>query len=206
MRPVGYRICQIECVSPRTGWRISRGRGHARLVPRLVDPTGQLRKSFLAAMSEFRSDLDYPVPWFVTDVDAEALVDPAAFDRYVARVLGERDESGVRVPGWVPATTLWWADHELMLGRVCIRHRLTPALEVAGGHIGYDVRPSARREGHATAILATALPVAASLGITEALLTCEETNTVSQRVIEKNGGRLIDKVGSKLRYWVPTSA
>ena len=81
-----------------------------------------------------------------------------------------------------------------------------PALEVAGGHIGYDVRPSARRQGHATAILAAALPVAASLGITEALLTCEETNTVSQRVIEKNGGRLIDKVGSKLRYWVPTSA
>jgi predicted acetyltransferase len=80
------------------------------------------------------------------------------------------------------------------------------ALEMAGGHIGYDVRPSARCQGHATAILAAALPVAASLGITEALLTCEEANKISQRVIEKNGGRLIDKVGSKLRYWVPTSA
>ena len=31
-----------------------------------------------------------------------------------------------------------------------------------GGHIGYDVRPSARRRGHATAMLAAALPLAAA--------------------------------------------
>lgn len=69
-----------------------------------------------------------------------------------------------------------------------MRYRLTPPLEKAGGHIGYDVRPSARRQGHATAMLAAALPIAPSLGITRALLTCDGTNTASQRVIGTNGG------------------
>jgi predicted acetyltransferase len=74
-----------------------------------------------------------------------------------------------------------------------------------GGHIGYDIRPSARRRGHATAMLAAALPVARSLGIGPALLTCDEDNTASRRVIEANGGVVEDKRGGKLRYWIPTS-
>jgi predicted acetyltransferase len=145
------------------------------------------------------------VPWFVTDVDPSALTDPTAFDAYVARVLGERDETAARRDGFVPMTSLWWAEGDHMLGRLAIRHRLTPALEEAGGHIGYVVRTSARRQGHATAMLAAALPVVASLGISRALLTCDDTNTASQRVIEVNGGRFIDTVGQKRRFWVPTS-
>jgi predicted acetyltransferase len=120
----------------------------------LIDPTARLRTSFLAAVSEFRADRDYPVPWFVTDVDPPALTDATAFAAYVARVLGERDEAAGRAEWFVPMTTLWWAEGEQMLARLAIRHRLTPALEKAGGHIGYDVRPGARRQGHATAILA----------------------------------------------------
>ncbi len=171
----------------------------------LIDPTVSLRTSFLAAVSEFHADRDYPVPWFVTDVDPPALTDAPAFAAYVARVLGERDEATVRAEWFVPMTTLWWAENEQMLGRLAIRHRLTPALEKAGGHIGYDVRPSARRQGHATAMLAAALPITRSLGIAQALLTCDETNTNSQRVIEANGGRFSDMVGDKRRFWVPTS-
>jgi predicted acetyltransferase len=173
-------------------------------MPELIDPTARLRSSFLAAVAEFRADRDFAVPWFVTDVDPAVLGDDAgAFDAYVARVLGERTEEGAH-PGFVPMTTLWWAEGEQMLGRLAIRHRLTPALERTGGHIGYDVRPSARRRGHATAMLAAALPSARALGITEALLTCDETNVASQRVIEANGGRLIDPVGPKRRYRVST--
>ncbi|WP_372459879.1 GNAT family N-acetyltransferase [Streptomyces anatolicus] len=172
--------------------------------PQLIDPTTRLRPSFLAAVAEFRADRAYPTPWFVTDVDAAALADPDAFDTYVARLLAERHESGVRA-GFVPMTTLWWATGDQMLGRLAIRHRLTRPLAEVGGHIGYDVRPSARRRGHATAMLAAALPIAASLGITRALLTVDGTNTASRRVIEANGGAFLDTVGDKCRYWVPTS-
>ncbi len=171
---------------------------------RLVDPTVRLRASFLAAVAEFRADPGHPVPWFVTDVDPAALTDAAAFDAYVSRVLAERTEAGARRDAAVPMTTLWWADGDELLGRIAIRHRLTPRLARVGGHIGYDVRPGARRRGHATAMLAAALPLAAALGITEALLTCDDTNTASRHVIESNGGRLTGEDGGKLRYLVPT--
>jgi RimJ/RimL family protein N-acetyltransferase len=79
-----------------------------------------------------------------------------------------------------------------------------PAGEDVSGHIGYDVRPNARRQGHATAMLAAALPVANALGIDGAVLTCDETNIASRRVIEAYGGRYVDTVDIKRRYLVPT--
>ena len=91
------------------------------------------------------------------------------------------------------------------LGRLAIRHRLNQRLLDRGGHIGYDVRPSARRQGHATAMLAAALPVARSLGIGPALVTCDQANAASRLVIEANGGVLEDQRGRELRFWVPTS-
>jgi predicted acetyltransferase len=174
-------------------------------VPILIDPTPALRESFLAAVDEFHADQDYPTPWFVTDVDPAARESAEAFESYVRRVLDERREEHARATGWVPMTTLWWAEDGVFLARLAIRHRLTPALAQVGGHIGYDVRPSARRRGHATALLAAALPVARALGIEEALLTCDETNTGSRRVIEANGGRFDGGDGVKRRYWVPTA-
>ncbi|MFI9361388.1 GNAT family N-acetyltransferase [Kitasatospora sp. NPDC053057] len=174
-------------------------------MPELIDPTVRLRCSFLAAVAEFHAEPGAPVPWFVSDVEPAALTAPAAFAGYVARVLAERTEAGMRRDVGVPMTTLWWAEGDQLLGRLAIRHRLTPKLERIGGHIGYDVRPGARRRGHATAMLAAALPVAAALGVGGALLTCDETNTASRRVIEANGGRLVATEGRKLRYLVPTA-
>ncbi|MFD5461843.1 GNAT family N-acetyltransferase [Kitasatospora sp. NPDC127059] len=175
-------------------------------MPELINPTVRLRSSFLAAVAEFRAEPGGAVPWFVSDVEPAALADPDAFAGYVARVLAERTEAGMRTDAGVPMTTLWWADQGELLGRLAIRHRLTPNLERVGGHIGYDVRPGARQRGHATAMLAAALPVAAALGITGALLTCDESNTASRRVIEANGGHLVAADGGKLRYLVPTNA
>jgi predicted acetyltransferase len=174
-------------------------------VAKLINPAATLRRSFLAAIAEFRADRDFPVPWFVTDVDPQALTDAAAFAAYVARVLSEREPAATRPDWFVPMTTLWWVHDDEVLGRLAIRHRLTPALESAGGHIGYDVRPSARRQGHATAMLHAALPIAHGLGINPALLTCEKTNTASKRVIEANGGQFLDARSSKFRYLVPTT-
>jgi predicted acetyltransferase len=64
------------------------------------------------------------------------------------------------------------------------------------------VRPSARRRGIATAALRAALPQAAALGIHEVLVTCDDDNIGSARVIEANGGVLEDVRGDKRRYWV----
>lgn len=175
-------------------------------MPELIAPTTRVRPSFLAAIEEFRADTTYKPSWFVLNVEEEARTgDEAAFERYVERVLSETQEEVAKANAFVPMTTLWWVSGDEFVGRLAIRHRLSASLLVEGGHIGYDVRPAARRRGHATAMLGAALPVAASMGIDEVLLTCDETNIGSRRVIEANGGRYQDSVGIKRRYWVPTT-
>jgi predicted acetyltransferase len=54
-------------------------------------------------------------------------------------------------------------------------------------------------------MLAAALPVARGLGIDPVLITCDEDNTGSRKVIEANGGVLEDIRHGKLRFWAATS-
>lgn len=123
---------------------------------------------------------------------------------WVETLLADTRERAPRPDGFVPSTNLWWAEGTEFLGRVQIRHRLTPFLRDLGGHIGYWVVPEHRRRGHATAMLAASLPVAAALGIDCALVTCDADNAPSRRTIEANGGLFHDRRGDKLRYWLPT--
>lgn len=166
-----------------------------------MPPDVHLQVSFLQAVTEFGSEQPY------ADLDVGQLADVTEFGRYVRRLRDEELPGTPRPPGRVPSTTLWWVDGSTFLGRVSVRHTLgTEFLAVYGGHIGYEVRPSARRRGHATRMLAAALPVAAELGIDPALVTCDATNVASRRVIERNGGTYSDTRDTKLRYWVPTFA
>jgi len=129
----------------------------------------------------------------------------AGFAKVIGAIKAERLEETPRPPGFVPDTEMWWVAGEEFLGRIVVRHRLTPALLDIGGHIGYDVRPSARRQGHATEMLRQALLVARDLGIDPALITCNVSNIGSRAVIERNGGVLEDERRGKLRFWVSTS-
>ena len=106
----------------------------------------------------------------------------------------------------MPCTYLWIVEGETFLGSLAIRHELNDFLLNEGGHIGYSVRPSARRSGHAAEALAAALPIARELGLTRVLLTCDEDNSGSRSTIEKNGGIYEDTRNGKRRYWVETAA
>lgn len=179
-------------------------------MPELVRPTSRVHASFVAAMEEFRAEgrgspADNTMVGQEIQDYASRWADLAAFGEYVRWLRDQAKKESSRPQGYVPSTTLWWVSGAEYLGRIAIRHRLTPHLLDYGGHIGYDVRPSARRRGHATAMLAAALPVAASLGIDPVLVTCDEDNVGSRKVIEANHGVLEDKRGVKLRYWVPAS-
>ena len=184
-------------------------------MPELVAPSRRFHKSFLEAVEEIlESDDDdhyaglnvippigeYPGESYMLD----ELRDPDVFAEYAARMAATGDNEEWLPPGIVPATFLWWVEGETYIGRLSIRHSLTQWLLDYGGHIGYVVRPSARGQGHATAMLAAALPVAAALGIDQVLVTCDDTNLASRRVIEANGGVFEDQRGEKLRYWIPT--
>ena len=178
-------------------------------MPVLVEPTATVADSFRSAMAEFRAegrgaqDDESMVGWEIRTFAATWDSGPG-FDSFVAALLAQGDEQAARPADLVTCTTWWYVEGTDYLGRIALRHRLNAHLLEVGGHIGYDVRPSARRQGHATAMLADVLPVAGRLGIGSALVTCESTNTASRRVIETNGGVLEDERQGKLRYWVPT--
>jgi len=178
-------------------------------MPELIHPSSHVQTSFLLAMGEFRAEgrggpddtsmigheiREYRARW----------MNPAVFEEYVRWLRDQALEESRRAAGLVPSTTLWWVSGQDYLGRLAIRHRLTPRLLDLGGHIGYEVRPTARRRGHATRMLAAALPLAAKLGSDRVLVTCDEDNAASRRVIEANGGEFEDQRGIKLRYWIPT--
>jgi predicted acetyltransferase len=94
---------------------------------------------------------------------------------------------------------------EEVVGFLALRHSLTPWLLEEGGHIGFSVRPSRRRQGHATRALGLAIPRAAALGLERVLLTCAEGNAGSARTIERNGGILEDTRNGTRRYWIRTA-
>lgn len=110
--------------------------------------------------------------------------------------------------GLVPATTLFCLDEErnIFVGAVDIRHYLNDGLLFAGGHIGDGVRPSERRKGIATKMIALALGECKKLGIDRVLMVCDDTNIGSAKSIENNGGVLENKVDDDgvlvRRYWI----
>ncbi|GAB3810717.1 GNAT family N-acetyltransferase [Kribbella italica] len=175
-------------------------------MPTLTEPTVAVHRSFLAAWDELGPEEQRWMGAHALDEDwtRTQAEDPAEFARLVGRIRSESDERTELPPGLVHQTVLWFTDGDEWLGRLSIRHELTPALLELGGHIGYVVRPSARRQGHAAEMLSQSLPRAAALGIDPALLTCDVGHDASRKVIEAAGGELEDERHGKLRFWVPT--
>jgi len=179
-------------------------------MPELVAPNVRFRRSFAAAIDEFRAEgrgskWDRTVLGDYARTPDSTWATDEAFGAFTAAIRAEALPETPRPDGWVPDTELWWAEGDEYLGRIAIRHRLTPRLLEVGGHIGYDVRPSARRRGHATEMLRQALAIAAGLGIERALVTCDVDNIGSRTVIERNGGVLEDERAGKLRFWIDTA-
>jgi predicted acetyltransferase len=180
-----------------------------RVLPILSAPTVRVHASFLAGTAQFQaegrgqSDDDSVLGQQIRRYGGRWNT-PEGFADYVTDLLAAALPDTPRPDGIVASTDRWWISGNAFLGRVSIRHALTERLRDSGGHIGYDVVPSARRQGHATAMLAAALDVAAGLGIAEALLTCVPTNAASRKVIERNGGVLDSADEHVLRFWIPT--
>ena len=125
------------------------------------------------------------------------------FGEFLVRLDEMRHGRGLPA-GWVAQTTFWAFVGERPVGISKLRHRLTDALCQTGGHIGYCVRPSERGRGHGTAMLRGTLDEAAAIGIDTVLITVNEDNPASWRIVEKNGGALTRIDDGKRYYDVPT--
>mgnify|MGYP002617190631 CR=1 FL=1 len=130
-------------------------------------------------------------------------VDYHDFDAYLKSL----DESEPK-EGYVPASTFFAYDRErdILVGAVDIRHSLNEALLLDGGHIGDGVRPSERRKGYATEMIALALDECRKLGIEKVLMVCNKENTGSAKSIRNNGGVLENEINVEgetvQRYWI----
>ena len=135
----------------------------------------------------------------------EALAGPAAFGRRL-----QDAARGIGLPrGHVPETTYWLVrDGRTIVATSSIRHRLTRDLEREGGHIGYNTRPSERRKGYGRLVCARTLDKAREMDIRRVLITCDDDNVASRKIIEACGGVFDDTAVSratgktKRRYWV----
>ncbi|MHC4230992.1 MAG: GNAT family N-acetyltransferase [Planctomycetota bacterium] len=167
---------------------------------KLIEPAIELKAEFLAMAEEFKAE-------GADVINGVGCIEPGDFENSVKRAKEHVD--GIGLPeGWVPASTYWLVRDEILIGTCNLRHELNVFLENYGGHIGYSVRRSQRNKGYGTQMLRFALQKARDLGIERALVTCDDNNIASARTIEKNGGKLADKVKTEYaeylirRYWI----
>jgi predicted acetyltransferase len=105
----------------------------------------------------------------------------------------------------VRCTYRWITEGDRVLGAITLRHELNDRL-MELGHIGYGIRPSARRRGLATWALGRMLAEARELGLDRVLIVCAAGNVASAKTIERLGGALEGTRDTGQppvrRYWV----
>lgn len=166
---------------------------------KLVKPSVTYKESYLSALEE--ASHEKLESFLAAPKDNQTFKD---FVNYI-----NDHANGKNLPdGYVPATTFWITDGNKIIGRIQLRHILNDYLKQYGGHIGYYIRPSERRKGYATKALKEVLKYAQEMGLDKVLLTCDEDNIGSNKVIQSCGGILEDTVDvaegkpRKNRYWI----
>lgn len=164
---------------------------------KLTRPSIKHKDSFIQAVKEFQQEGSN------IKLDTQEL--SSDFNKLLDNFNNQENGAGLK-EGYVPGSTFWLVDGDDFIGEVNIRHRLNEKLFQKGGHIGYEIRPSKRKMGYGAKILELALPLAKDIITDKILITCDDDNIGSWKIIEKNGGILENKIeyNDKLtrRYWI----
>ena len=171
-------------------------------MPELIAPTARLHSAWLEAHNEWGPGLHEDGFGLRLSDD---VVSPAGFAAWVARLAAESDLAQPVDAGRGHCTYRWIAEDGRVLGGIALRHELSD-LVLRVGHIGYGIRPSARRRGLAAWALGRMLGEARDLGLDRVLLVCEAGNVASAKTIEHHGGVLEavrdTESGAVRRYWI----
>jgi len=110
--------------------------------------------------------------------------------------------------GLVPSSTYLGVREKdnYIVGMIDIRHYLNEYLTQVGGHIGYGVRKTERNKGYAKQMLKLALEKCKELKIKKVLITCDEDNIASEKIILSANAKLEDIRNvdgeNKKRFWI----
>ncbi|QIG45589.1 GNAT family N-acetyltransferase [Nocardioides anomalus] len=168
----------------------------------LVRPDARLHASWAACVHEFGPETVHGAGLWHREGPVD--LTRAGLEELLALWGPYADPAAALPEGSVHCDYLWITAGDEVIGFLAVRHRLNAWLLEEGGHIGYSIRPSRRRQGHASAALALGVRRAAGLGLDRVLVTCDEDNVASARTIETNGGAYEDSRNGKRRYWVAT--
>jgi len=174
----------------------------------LLRPQSNHLDSFVAALRQGWSSDNTRGEEAARETLQQVETDPVAF----VASLEDREAKGpmVTLPDGSQVKRLPWFVRWMWDGEFCgsISLRWRPGTAelppTCLGHIGYAVVPWKQRRGYATQALRDLLPEAWALGLPYVEITTDPDNVGSQRVIESNGGVLVEKFtkapqfGSKL--------
>ena len=166
---------------------------YRRDVLELIEPTTSLHTAWLQARDDWGPGVHEDGFGLLPTDEVDS---PAGFTAWVARLLDEDDpERQFR------CTYRWIVEDGEVQGGIALRHA-TNDFTLRLGHIGYGVRPGARRRGLATWALGRILDEAKASGMRRVLLVCEADNLASAKTIERNGGMPAGDVDAVRRYWI----
>ncbi len=156
---------------------------------------------FLAGVEDWRND-DLNLYTFVWEPGMR-------HDEHLQLLRDQKDKSKLE-PDRVPSAMLYGFVNEKIVGRVNVRYELNRALMERGGHVGYAVNPGHRENGYATKMFEQSLKFCQTLGLIEILVTCEDQNVPSRKIVERFGGSLESRFFAEdiekfvRRYWLST--
>ena len=122
--------------------------------------------------------------------------------------LKKRSSEATVPEGLVPSSTYLGIREKdnYIVGMIDIRHYLNEYLTQIGGNIGYSVRKTERNKGYVKQMLKLALEKCKELKIKKVLITCDEDNIASEKVILSANAKLEDIRNidgeNKKRFWI----
>jgi predicted acetyltransferase len=168
-------------------------------MPELILPTSRLHTAFLDCRDDWGPG-PHEDGFGLLDHEVDSAEGFAAWVRQRVRLA---HPAGTPCPEEKHGSPRWIVEGGQVLGGIVLRH----GFDDDAGHIGFGVRPSARRRGLASWALGQMLSEArAALAADRVLICCLAENVASARTIERNGGVLEGirdaEHGGVKRYWI----
>lgn len=155
---------------------------------KLVKPSSKYKTSYLSSLWEEKRQ-DFPVD-YIKGLEEDF---PGFLEKIRTPPTGEYTAADGKNYAIDTQYIYWLIDKTEFIGDISLRPSLNDFMRSYGGHIGYRIRPSKRKQGLGTKILKMALEIASiEYAMDRVYILCRPDNISSRTVIEKNGGALLE--------------